>query len=74
MLWNEPCMIATPYGHGIVPHSDRGSQYTSVRYTDLPAVAGIEPSVRGVGNSYGNSLAESISGLFEAEVIHRRGP
>ena len=64
-----------PYaGDGLVCHSDRGSQYVSIRYTERLAEAGIEPSVGSVGNSYDNALAETINGLFKAEVIHRRGP
>jgi len=59
---------------GLVHHSDRGSQYVSIRYTDRLAEAGIEPSVGSVGDSYDNALAESINGLYKAEVIHRRGP
>lgn len=61
-------------GSGLVHHSDRGSQYLSIRYTERLAQAGIEPSVGSVGDSYDNALAETINGLFKAEVIHRRGP
>ena len=50
----------------------RGSQYLSIRYTERLAEAGIEPSVGSVGDSYDNALAETISGLFKAEVIQRR--
>jgi putative transposase len=59
---------------GLVHHSDRGVQYVSIRYTERLAEAGIEPSVGSVGDSYDNALAETINGLFKAEVIHRRGP
>jgi putative transposase len=59
---------------GLVHHSDRGSQYLSIKYTERLADAGIEPSVGSVGDSYDNALAETINGLFKAEVIHRRGP
>jgi len=59
---------------GLVHHSDRGSQYMSIRYTERLAEAGIEPSVGSVGDSYDNALAETINGLYKAEVIHRRGP
>jgi transposase InsO family protein len=55
-------------------HSDRGSQYVSIHCTERLAQAGIEPSVGSVGDSYDNALAESINGLYKAEVIHRRGP
>mgnify|MGYP006275799299 CR=1 FL=1 len=61
-------------GAGLLHHSDRGSQYLSIRYTERLAEAGIEPSVGSVGDSYDNALAETINGLFKAEVIHRRGP
>lgn len=61
-------------GSGLVCHSDRGSQYVSIRYTERLAEAGIEPSVGSVGDSYDNALAETVIGLFKAEVIHRRGP
>jgi transposase InsO family protein len=57
---------------GLVHHSDRGSQYVSIRYTERLAEAGIEPSVGSVGDSYDNAMAETINGLFKAEVIHRR--
>ena len=59
---------------GLIHHSDRGSQYVSIRYTVRLAEAGIEPSVGSVGDSYDNALAETINGLYKAEVIHRRGP
>ena len=55
-------------------HSDRGSQYVSIRYTERLAEAGIEPSVGSKGDSYDNALAETINGLYKAELIHRRGP
>ncbi|CUA96552.1 Transposase InsO and inactivated derivatives [Thiomonas bhubaneswarensis] len=58
----------------LVHHSDRGSQYVSIRYSGRLAEAGIEPSVGSTGDSYDNALAETINGLFKAEVIHRRGP
>lgn len=61
-------------GTGLVHHSDRGSQYVSIRYTERLAEAGIEPSVGSVGDSYDNALAETVIGLFKTEVIHRRGP
>ena len=59
---------------GLVHHSDRGSQYVSIKYSERLAQAGIEPSVGSVGDSYDNALAETINGLYKAEVIHRRGP
>ncbi|TBA12001.1 IS3 family transposase [Rhizobium ruizarguesonis] len=62
------------HGGGLVHHSDRGVQYVSIRYSERLAEAGIEPSVGSVGHSYDNALAETINGLYKAEVIHRRGP
>ncbi len=59
---------------GLVHHSDRGTQYVSIRYTERLAEAGIEPSVGSVGDSYDNALAETINGLYKTEVIHRSGP
>jgi transposase InsO family protein len=61
-------------GGGLVHHSDRGGQYLSLRYSDRLAEAGIQPSVGSAGDSYDNALAETVNGLFKAEVIHRRGP
>lgn len=58
----------------LVHHSDRGSQYVSIRYTERLTEAGIDPSVGSRGDSYDNALAETINGLYKAEVIHRRGP
>jgi len=57
---------------GLIHHSDRGVQYVSIRYTERLAEAGIEPSVGSVGDSYDNALAETINGLYKAEVIHRQ--
>jgi len=59
---------------GVVHHSDRGSQYLSIRYTECLKEAGVEPSVGSVGDSYDNALAESVIGLYKTEVIHRRSP
>jgi putative transposase len=58
----------------LVHHSDRGSQYVSIRYTERLVEAGIEPSVGSKGDSYDNALAETINGLYKAELIHRRAP
>lgn len=58
----------------LIHHSDRGSQYLSIRYTDRLKEAGIEPSVGSRGDSYDNALAESIIGLYKTEVINRKGP
>jgi putative transposase len=59
---------------GLVCHSDAGSQYTSIRYTDRLAEIGAAPSIGSVGDSYDNSLAESVIGLFKTELIRRHGP
>jgi len=59
---------------GLIHHSDRGSQYLSIRYTGRLREAGIEPSVGSVGDSYDNALAESVIGLYKTESIRRRGP
>ena len=58
----------------LIHHSDRGVQYVSIRYTERLAEAGIEPSVGSVGDSYDNAMAETIFGLFKAEVIWPNGP
>jgi len=58
----------------LIHHSDRGSQYLSIRYTERLAEAGIIASVGTTGDSYDNALAETIIGLYKAEVIHHRGP
>jgi len=58
----------------LVHHSDRGSQYVSIRYTGRLAEAGIEPSVGSKGDSYDNALAETINGLYKAELIYKRAP
>jgi putative transposase len=59
---------------GLIHHSDRGSQYLAIRYTDRLADAGIEPSVGSRGDAYDNALAETINGLYKAEVIYHLGP
>jgi len=58
----------------LIHHSDRGSQYVSIRYTERLGEAGIEPSVGSRGDSYDNALAETINGLYKTELIHRRAP
>lgn len=63
-----------PIAGNLVHHSDRGVQYISIKYTERLAEAGLVPSVGSVGDSYDNALAETINGLYKAEVIHRRGP
>ena len=58
----------------LIHHSDRGSQYVSIRHSERLAEAGIEPSVGSRGDSYDNALAETTNGLYKAELIHRRAP
>ncbi|MGX1810884.1 IS3 family transposase [Nocardia sp. NPDC055321] len=66
------------YGHpiepGLIHHSDAGSQYTSVKFTESLALQGLSASVGSVGDAYDNALAESIIGLFKTEVVNRHGP
>src|SRR4051812_35931052 len=59
---------------GVIHHSDRGSQYLSIRYSERLIDAGVKPSVGTTGDSYDNALAETIIGLYKTEVIHHRGP
>jgi len=70
----EQALYARPDIERLVHHSDRGSQYLSIRYTERLAEAGIDPSVGSVGDSYDNALAETVIGLYKTEVIRRRGP
>ena len=68
-----PIVINTSI-NGVLRRPVESAQYLSIRYTERLAEAGIEPSVGSVGDSYDNALAETINGLYKAEVIHRRGP
>jgi transposase InsO family protein len=70
----EQALWARKIADGLIHHSDRGSQYLSIKYSERLTKAGIDPSVGSVGDSYDNALAESIIGLFKTEVINRRGP
>jgi putative transposase len=70
----EQALWARSEVKGVVHHSDRGSQYLSIRYSERLTEAGVEPSVGSAGDSYDNALAETIIGLYKTEVIHRRGP
>jgi transposase InsO family protein len=63
-----------PVRGDLIHHSDRGSQYVSIKYTERLQDAGVEPSVGSIGDSYDNALAETINGLYKTEVIRRRGP
>lgn len=62
------------HGKGLIHHSDRGSQYVSIRYSERLTEAGIEPSVGSRGDSYDNALAETINGLYKTELIKKRAP
>jgi transposase InsO family protein len=70
----EQALHARDFEGPLIHHSDRGVQYLSIRYTERLEEAGIEPSVGSVGDSYDNALAETIIGLFKAEVIEHLGP
>jgi len=70
----EQALWARTVTSGLVHHSDLGSQYLAIRYSERLADEGINPSVGSVGNSYDNTLAESVIGLFKTEVIRRKGP
>jgi hypothetical protein len=74
MPWNRPCTSGRPVHRGAWCITATAARNMSIRYTERLAEAGIEPSVGSVGDSYDNALAETINGLFKAEVIHRRGP
>jgi putative transposase len=71
---NQAICQRMPSETGLVHHSDRGSQYLSIKYTERLAEEGIDPSVGSVGDSYDNALAESTIGLFKTEVINFLGP
>jgi transposase InsO family protein len=72
----EQALWARKVKGGLVHHSDRGSQYLSIRYSERLAEAGIAASVGSVGDAYDNAMAETINGLYKAkaEVVWRRGP
>jgi putative transposase len=59
---------------GLIHHSDKGSQYVSIRYSERLLQAGIEPSVGSTGDSYDNALAETINGLYKTELVRKKGP
>lgn len=59
---------------GLIHHNDRGSQYTSIAFTELLIEAGIDASIGSTGDSYDNALAETINGLYKTELIKPRGP
>ena len=60
--------------HGVIAHSDAGSQYTSVAYTERLAEIHALPSIGSIGDSYDNAMAESVNGLYKTELIRRQGP
>jgi putative transposase len=68
-IWRRDTVL-----EGLVHHSDRGSQYTSIRYTERLDEAGIAPSVGSRGDSYDNALAEATIGLYKTELVKRKGP
>jgi transposase InsO family protein len=70
----EQALHARSDTDGLIHHSDRGSQYLSIRYSERLAECGIQASVGTTGDSYDNALAETINGLYKTEVIRRRGP
>src|SRR5262245_35449927 len=67
----EQALWSRAVAKGVVHHSDHGSQYLSIRYSERLSEAGVEPSVGSVGDSYDNALGETIIGLYKTEVIHR---
>ncbi|MCW8107431.1 IS3 family transposase, partial [Alteromonas ponticola] len=70
----EQALWARGKPKGVIHHSDRGSQYVSIRYSERLSEAGFSASVGSVGDSYDNALAETINGLYKTEVIHKDGP
>ena len=70
----EQALWARGKPKGVTHHSDRGSQYLSIKYTERLSDAGFHASVGSTGDSYDNALAETINGLYKAEVIHHKGP
>ena len=62
-----------PEKSGLIHHSDRGSQYVSIRYSERLLQAEVEPSVGSTGDSYDNALAETINGLYKTELVRKKG-
>ena len=73
MRWSRPCGARKVKGN-LIHHSDKGSQYLSIRYAERLAEIGIAASVGSTGDAYDNAMAETINGLYKAEVIWRQGP
>ena len=72
-IWARNPKTTDPHSR-LVHHSDAGTQYLSIRYTQRLTEARIEPSVGSVGDSYDNALAESVIGLYKTELIKEKGP
>jgi len=74
-LWarTRPKSLLKGAAASLVHHSDKGSQYLSIRYTERLTAAGILASTGKTGDAYDNAMAETINGLFKAEIIHRNG-
>jgi len=75
MLALEHALVSTGAsrnGRGLINHSDRGSQYVSLAYSDALITAGVKASVGTVGDSYDNALAETVNGLYKAELIYSK--
>jgi transposase InsO family protein len=73
----QPNLVVVPFNTSNLEMLQRPvefAQYVSIRYSERLAEAGIEPSVGSKGDSYDNALAETINGLYKAELIHRRAP
>jgi putative transposase len=70
----EQALWARKVKGDLIHHSDKGSQYLAIRYSERLIEAGVKASVGSVGDAYDNALAETINGLFKAEVIRRGGP
>lgn len=66
------CTGASRGDQGLIHHSDRGAQYVSLAYSDALITAGVTASVGTVGDSYDNALAETVNGLYKAELIHAK--
>ena len=70
----EQALWARGKPRGVTHHSDRGSQYLSIRYSERLSEAGFNASVGSRGDSYDNAMAETINGLYKTEVIRKDGP
>lgn len=72
-LWRRQ-PTGRPVPDGMIHHSDAGSQYTSIRYTDTLALEGLQPSIGSVGDAYDNAAAETVMGLFKNEAVAKDSP